>query len=285
MRHRHFYQGPGGPWPPPVETPLYASTTAGRRADAVQLYHTGAGYSGVSQILPGRSLGGYRSSTRAGGRGILLVNALPQLIVDFASGANPVGDGILTAVGADELTWCAPGGSAGSAVSIDPGEQQLLTDGDDPNRYVLVTRIGELDLEGACTVQLVESLNNAIAHANDDIETGPTYRCLGVLAGPDGTVENLKIWIAQNEHPLAIALESPTAQPSGLVQQLGNETDTPSGLTFVEPDAIDHADVLTVPSLAAGQWRALWIRRDLSSETDATPWAFSQIAWSFDVVT
>jgi hypothetical protein len=261
-------------------------------ADALHVVHTGAASHAAAQADAVASLGGFRASTRIGGLGTLLETAIPGIRIDHAASANLTADdgsrvtsarGTLTAVGDDELTWAAPAeadGAQGASVTIANAEQKVIEDGGDPNRYLLVSRVSSNPLSGGCGVNLTAVLTNAIGHDDADTESGPTYRAVGFLATAD--VTNLKIWIASHDHPVSIALENPASEPNGAVQAIANETTAPTGLTFVAPDAEDHADVLTVASLDAGEWVAIWIKRDLSAETDPSAWSRTEIAWSFD---
>lgn len=257
------------------------------RADALQIYHTGAGSHGDAQADPDDSLGGFRSSTRSGNRGFLIdSSAIQGLTIDFVSASNGEGLGALTAVDADELAWTAPGSETrGAAVQILPGEQRLLEDGDDQGKYILVTRLAEAtyDLAGSCAVRVLDVLNNVVGQANADIETGPTYRAIALVAG-SATVRNLLVWIQSADHPVQIADQAPASQPNGDVQTIADEETAPTGVSFVAPDGPEHVDVITIAELKPGEWHAIWIERDLSAETDATPLASIELGYSFRAV-
>jgi hypothetical protein len=96
------------------------------------------------------------------GYGALVAGAtIPPVIVEFISGANGAGEGLLTATGVDELTWTPPGGVAGVAVAVADGESVLL-EGDNPNKFIIVTRDGVQGLAGVMPVVCLLKRNNMI---------------------------------------------------------------------------------------------------------------------------
>lgn len=99
----------------------------------------------------GDSLGIYRSISDAGafglggsksgietGAGFLTTTPIPQLVILAVSGANDVGQGLLSVSGTNQLKWKAPGGTAGTAVTIAPYETKLIEDGTDAYKWIRV---------------------------------------------------------------------------------------------------------------------------------------------------
>src|SRR5438045_1483018 len=137
------------------------------RADALTLWLSGASSAGAAQPDAALSLGGYRSSTRAGSLASLLTNPIPGIRVDYVAGANGEGAGLLTADGTDAVSWTPPDGTAGSAVTVLAGEQRLLEAGDgETDKFVLVTRTAADDLVGLATVDLVRTYNDVLGQAD-----------------------------------------------------------------------------------------------------------------------
>ncbi len=255
----------------------------GQRADAVQMVHTGAVSHAVAQADPDASLGAYRSSTRAGGLGFILSSPIANLRLDYVSGANGSGVGAITVADANSVRWTAPGGTDGPAVAIASGETKLLEDGADPGKFVIVRRTTSAALGGAATAQITGVVNDAIGQLNGTVSGSITYRAIAFRAG-DAVIQNLKIWIAVNDHPIRIALETPASQPAGNVQAIANETTAPTGRTFVSPTSAAHVDVLSVAALAPGAWICVWVERNLAAVVGATPRAETALGWSYTAI-
>ncbi len=87
--------------------------------------------------------------------GFTVSSAIAGIEVLWASWElNTKGDGTLKAVSTSSVSWAAPDGSAGSAVSIANGETKLLHDGDDASAVIAVKRTSASDLTGTATVTL-----------------------------------------------------------------------------------------------------------------------------------
>lgn len=202
-------------------------------ADSIRLYHTGAAAHEDAQTDPDESLGNYRSSTRLDGMTASHSAAISNLTLDFVHWSNGEGAGQLRAVSSSTVAWQAPGGSEGPAVSIGTGETKILVDGDDPGKYVQVTRGGG-SLSGTDTVTLTDPFNNALAHDNvsdSERSAGDTeYFCIAFHNGGSVDVGNLKLRIL----PIGTQRVSATAQLSGS----GAGTITIASGTFADwPDA------------------------------------------------
>lgn len=74
-------------------------------ADILREWLTGAASDGAAQTSPNLSFGNYRSATEVGTLGIYIVNAIPNVYVLFAGGANPLGTGQLIALDSQTLVW------------------------------------------------------------------------------------------------------------------------------------------------------------------------------------
>lgn len=100
------------------------------------------------------------------------------------------------------------------------------------------------------------------------------YRCVFIQnAHGSLTAIAAKVWIdAQNEDgaDIAIGVDTTAASAAGAspaqALTIANETTAPAGVTFTAPD--NKADGLSLGDLAAGQVRAVWVRR---TATDSAP--------------
>lgn len=131
-------------------------------ADSLRYYLGGATSDGGAQTDPDASLGDFRSSTEAVEVDFSVSNPISGISVDFVAGDNALGAGFLTAVGVDALTWEAPGGTAGVAVTILNGETKIIED-IDLNQFIRVSRSSAAALTGTATVTVIEKLENLFA--------------------------------------------------------------------------------------------------------------------------
>jgi hypothetical protein len=172
------------------------------RADSLREYLTGAGIDAGAQTDTNLSLGGFRSETEARSLGIVLTNALFGITVDYASGSNGWGNGVLTAVSADYVSWQTPGGSVGPSLFLPaPNSTGLAESGGDPASYLRITRITTDPIQGGpCTVNLNPIFDNVFGFkdvASADASTGISeYRCTMIRNEAAGDVLNLARWIA-----------------------------------------------------------------------------------------
>ena len=169
-------------------------------ADALFIYLTGAASDGAAQTDPDLSLGDYRGSSEWEVLDNTITSPIANVTVDFVAGANGVGAGTLDAASADTLTWAAPGGSTGAAVTIANGETKILEDGTDTDAYIRVTRTTADALSGTATCTLAENYNNVVGFDNvssGEATAGDTeYRCLCFKNESASTVQNLKVVVA-----------------------------------------------------------------------------------------
>jgi hypothetical protein len=111
------------------------------RGDAMREYLTGAGSDGGAQADPAASLGNFRSSTPAATYGITIANPISGVVIDYASGGNARGQGVLHATTTDGLKWQQPGSASPGPVAYftGPGEAGVVESNENPGAYVRVT--------------------------------------------------------------------------------------------------------------------------------------------------
>ena len=154
-------------------------------ADAVRAYLTGAASDGGVQRDPALSLGGYRSRERVYSCTYRRVNPIHNLVVEFVSGGNPMGLGLLQAYrsgGVDYLRWAPAGVSlenpAIQSVAIAAGETQLIK-AVLPGHYLIVRRpTSDAIPSGTETIQIMPTLNNVIGMDNIIYPTPWQYRAI-----------------------------------------------------------------------------------------------------------
>lgn len=246
------------------------------------MFLTGAIADGGAQAVPASSLGGFRSSTRAGGLPFYLNSLIAGLSIDFVAAANGIGSGTLHVVDDDSLAWAPPGGAYGAAVTILPASSAII-EGTYPDRFISVTRNATQPLAGFAALQILDSYNEVIGQSDGTLPEAKTYRCICLKNGPTQQLTNLKIWIAHADNPIQIALENPSAQPSGSFQTIANQSTAPVGVTFVAPTSPTDPAVITIANLPANNQIGLWIARDLTS-AQASPQYETSIAWQFTAV-
>jgi hypothetical protein len=134
--------------------------------DSVRFYTTGAGADGSAQTNEALSIGSYRSGSEIASLSWSVGSPIANVTIDYVSGNNGTGSGTLTATGADTLTWTAPSGAAGTAVTILNGETKVLQDAGDTNKYIRVTRTSATALTGTATLTIVNVANNVVGMRN-----------------------------------------------------------------------------------------------------------------------
>lgn len=166
------------------------------KGDSLSLHLTGTRL-GFSAFAPWASLGGARLGLRADSFGALMQGGtIPSIIVEYVSGKNGAGEGMLIATGADDLTWVPPGGAVGADVTILDGESKII-EGADTDQFIIVTRDSDADLTGFMNVTCLVRYANAIGMGNvsepDSIEN--RYRGLMYFngSGADCTSSKVKI--------------------------------------------------------------------------------------------
>lgn len=105
----------------------------------------------------------------------------------------------------------------------------------------------------------------------DEASAGDSeYRCL-YIKNTHGTLtlQNAKVWV-QTESPSSDSDELiglGTSAIGGVEQTVADESTAPTGVTFTQSNL--EAGALTIGDLAAGEWKALWIRRDILAASSA----------------
>lgn len=263
------------------------NTTKG--ADNLRWYLTGAASDGAAQTDPDLSLGKYRSSTEIISLGCEIAQAVDGIKVDFGSGNNDGGVGSIAAIDADTLAYTAPSGTQGSSVEIADGETKCLRDGTDEDKYIRVTRDNVIGLQGSATIDFVEHVNNIFDHVGiteskaGDIE----YRCICCRVTGDTPVGNIRIWLDSTVTSVfAIGKEGPSSPSTGSFtdKTVAGEGSAPSGVAFVSPDAIDHADVVNIGGLFPGNIYGLWIRRTIGAAASGSPREMLIINYQAEIV-
>lgn len=165
--------------------------------DDLKIYATGAAYEGGPQRDPDLSVGGYRSCFEASGLGIRRSGMCHGVFIEHASEANGVGFGMLEAVTTGSLKWTPPGDDAGDTVDIAYGETKVIA-GDDPDKFVRVTRTTANSIYGIDNVNLTEQFNNVIGFADAadaERQTGVVdYRSVFFRNESALSITNLSIW-------------------------------------------------------------------------------------------
>jgi hypothetical protein len=253
------------------------------RCDSLALFLTGATADGGAQANPNLALGHFRSSTRGGGLGFYLKTAIAGITIDFVSAANGIGPASLHVAGPDSLNWSPPGNTApGQAVTILAGNSAIV-EGPTPDQYCSVTRTSPDPLAGSALLELRDVFNEVIGQADGTLPQGKTYRCICLKNGGTQTLKNVLIWIAHQDNPIRIALELPSAQPSGFFQTIANETTSPAAVTFVSPTSSVDPHVISVAKMLPNEQIAIWIERDLTAAA-ANPQRKTELAWSFTAI-
>lgn len=170
-------------------------------ADALRWHLTGAGSDGGAQADPDAALGNYRSSSEWQQLGV--IGALAGFAVAFAAGSNGAGNGTLETDGAGNVRWTAPGSSTpGAYVAIADAATQLLLDGEDPLKFVRVTRdAASAPAAATATVTLVDVFNSIFDNVsggggNDESGAGDDeYRCLMLRNASSKTAYAVKVWV------------------------------------------------------------------------------------------
>jgi hypothetical protein len=171
------------------------------RADSLREYLTGASSDGGSQSNPLLSLGNYRSATEALSLGITIINPITGVIVQYAGGANPIGNGILTAIDTSHLTWqpstaTSPGAPAGFTGSADT---EIVEADGSPGQYLRITGTTPFSI-GVSTVSLSYLADNVFGFDDITIANAASglneYRATMIRNEGTGSISSFQRWIA-----------------------------------------------------------------------------------------
>lgn len=248
-------------------------------ADALHVYATGAPASGGYVDGIANSLGGYRSALPVHSVEVERVVPINGIVVWGASGQNGIGTGVLTAPTADTLTWKAPGGTTGTAVTIANGEYKIVED-DTASKYIIVQRISADDLQGSESCSLRWIRNNGIAMENvsnaDAVAGAVNYIAVMLRNESSSTITGLKIWLGTSSNDLRIAYETPS---TGAIQTIADNETAPTGVTW--NTGTTSGTGISIATLAAGDEVGLWIERTIDADTTEGVDFFSEILCEF----
>ena len=204
------------------------------RADALQVFLTGASSHDGAQTDHDLSLGNHKSSTEVQPYTWEIADPISNVSIDYISGASGLGAGSLTASDDDDLKWTPADGSQGVAVTIANGETKIVEGGgaDGPHQYVRVTRTSAVAMTGTATVTTSYSLNNV--HGFDDVSSaeqaaGDTeYRCVCVEnVHPTATIKDLTVHVGTLGTQRTTDTAQLGASGAGTVQTSGSLADWP----------------------------------------------------------
>ena len=249
------------------------------RADSLRFHHTGAASAGAAQTNPAACLGGYRASTEMAGLGFCVDGShILNLRIDYASHANGTGEATITAVGPDTIRYTPPSDDAGADLYIANGDS-IIIEGADAEKYLRVTRMSTDSLMGTTTLQMFDSVNNAVGFDNVtgvEEDAGDTeYRAIALYNAGAFEITNVKAWLGASGP--AIGYESPS---SDAIQTIANEGTAPSGISWNTGTTAGAG--LAIGPIAAGQWVGLWIKRPIAAGVGASVSVLQHLRFSFD---
>lgn len=194
------------------------------RVDSLREYLTGASSDGGVQGDPDLSLGGYRSATEAESMDISIVDSIPGLTVDYASGGNAVGVGSLYAYKSGSIQWKCANGSYGPVVAIANGETKIVETLGKAWAYVRVTRTSAAGLSGTASVTLSQAVNNLFGFDNVTGAQAASglveYRASIVVNESTAPVNNYWRYIGELATPRTSDLHSLDASGAGYLETL-----------------------------------------------------------------
>lgn len=169
-------------------------------ANALQAHLSGAASDGAYQANPDTSLGGYASSVEV--PGLVPSGSFTGVTIDYVASYNDetAGPGTLSAPTTTSLTWTRPGGATpGPAVTISPGIQIMLEDGEDASAYILVTPSVSSVSVGSSNIDLSAPLNSVIGFPDatpaETTSGKVSYRCIFVKNSSVAPLLNLYAYI------------------------------------------------------------------------------------------
>lgn len=258
------------------------------RADSLRFKHTGAATHDAAQSNPDLSIGDHLASSLA--VGLTATDLTPNLgacpmTINRIAGENGEGGGTLTATGVNDVTWAAPGGGAGPAVTILNGETRLIEDAD-PNLFIVITRDAATDMTSSASVTIVFVKPNVWGF--DDVSTteqaagDDEYRCVGIENLNSATVKDIKVLLKTLGTRQTTDTTQLGASGSGTVATTGSFSTWPAtGFAWistsgdVERELIYYtsrtATVLTVPAVGRGLGETSAAAGTATDNIDAVP--------------
>lgn len=173
-----------------------------QHGDSIREYLTGAVSDGGAQDLPRLSIGNFRSSSEAASLAIHLANALDGVVIQYASGANPVGIGVLLASGPNQLQWQTGLDTFPGPAEVFPfGSSSVrILEASNPNRFLRVLGTPPFNADAAL-VSLTILLGNVFGFdiVPDASATAGTtqYRATVIRNETQADVSLFKRWILE----------------------------------------------------------------------------------------
>ncbi len=160
--------------------------------DQLAVYLTGAFNEGDPQSQANQSTGNFRSSVRASFLSFVARRSIPGIRVNWISPSCLTGEATLSALTTDSVSFTAPGGIPGPPVTILDGETRIVVDGQDVDRYLLISRVSAAALYGWMTLNLREEFNNVVAGM--DIREGDLTAAVMFVNQTDGLLGDFTLW-------------------------------------------------------------------------------------------
>lgn len=122
----------------------------------------------------------------------------------------------------------------------------------------------------------IQELVYYTSRTGDELTVPAAGRGLGVTSASAGASNDTVDAVPGFE----MAIEAPSAQPSGNVQTIANEDTAPSAVSFTQP--IVDADALSIGSLAAGYIYFVWLHRITPAGSTASTGYLNHVVLKFD---
>jgi hypothetical protein len=160
--------------------------------DQLVVYLTGAFREGDPQSQAIQSTGKFRSSVRASFLSFVARRSIPGIRVNWISPSCLTGEATLSVLTIDSVAFTAPGGVPGPVVTILNGETKIVADGEDVDRYLLISRVSAADLSGVMTLNLREEFNNVVGGM--DIREGHLTAAVMFVNQTDSLLGEFTLW-------------------------------------------------------------------------------------------
>ena len=223
-------------------------------------YHSGAELVGGWQPDVSLCLGGKMSSTPAAGLTVRRDSAMGGVRIDRVEGACGPGWGYLDAAGPGTLRWKAPGdGDYGLSVAVAYGETMTLPS-EDGEKYCVVTRVRDNDLEGTERVLLLDTFNTICGGPNfvSEAASGMLYRA-GFLYNQGSLAAEITEISVEG---CMWGLEEPDAD--GNLQEIADQYTEPIGVSWLHAEPPDPP----LPTIQPGAAYGLWINNPFGADVD-----------------
>jgi len=202
------------------------------------------------------------------------IRTLSGVWVEWIAPRNPIGIGRLRSFGdGAALAWRRPGSTTfGTPVPIvgSGSASYRLHDGEDRDSFVVVEAYPD-NLPKQAAEAPVWITNGWL----DPLCGGDFVSASEALAGDTSTTtELLKNWTDRTVRGLKVWLNA-SAHAYYAIRWNGVGS-------YVQPDAEDHADVLTADPVAAGDYETVQIRRLVPAVSASDPQMFNILEWAWD---